>query len=119
MAEQEQRQQQPQEKNGRGSVSERARRIQRQLQWRRARGADRAFALDVGGHQLEAIQITGGETSGLGTGAIVWDCAVVLSKYTPFIPRICYYLFIYLFDYKRNYSFIRIIHLFILIMYFI
>ena len=74
--------QQPQEKNGRGSVSERARRIQRQLQWRRARGADRAFALDVGGHQLEAIQITRGETSGLGTGAIVWDCAVVLSKYT-------------------------------------
>jgi hypothetical protein len=97
MADQEQRQQ-PQEKNGRGSVSERARRIQRQLQWRRARGADRAFALDVGGHQLEAIQITGGETSGLGTGAIVWDCAVVLSKYTPF----SYGFEIFLFDYKQS-----------------
>jgi hypothetical protein len=70
--------------NGKGgSISERARRMQKQLLWRRARGADRAFALEVGGRQLEALQTPGGEISGLGTGAIVWDCAVVLSKYYP------------------------------------
>lgn len=43
------------------SVSERARRIQRQLAWRRARGADTVFEIDIGGCLIKALQQPAGE----------------------------------------------------------
>jgi len=61
--------------------SKRAQRMHKQLQWRRARGAEYSFNIDVGTSKIEALQTPRGELMGLGTGAVVWDCAIVLTKY--------------------------------------
>jgi predicted nicotinamide N-methyase len=63
------------------SISERARRLQRQIAWRRARGAEVTFELEVGTKKITALQQPRGELEGLGTGSIIWDSAIVLLRY--------------------------------------
>jgi len=63
------------------SVSGRIKRIQAELAWRTSRGANQEWGLLFADQFVDVKQITAGETSGLGTGAVVWDCAVVLAKY--------------------------------------
>jgi hypothetical protein len=66
------------------SVSERARRLHRQLAWRRARGCDPSYVMELDGTTITTLQTPCGEVKGLGTGASVWDTAIVLARYpTP------------------------------------
>jgi hypothetical protein len=63
------------------SVSERARRLHRQLAWRRARGCDPSYVMELDGTTITTLQTPCGEVKGLGTGASVWDTAIVLARY--------------------------------------
>jgi predicted nicotinamide N-methyase len=74
------------------SVSERAKRLHRQLAWRRARGCDPTFVMELDGTTITTLQTPSGEIKGLGTGASVWDTAIVLARYlakerTTFNPK--------------------------------